>query len=116
MRSKVMVCRVHAGATLVTVPIVLNGDELHCVFITRKNELARVGIFDGKPREVGPYWIFESYTRRTVPAEAIRDARQRALDALATLDTEPQTEPMPPLAFAADVPMLQAVQNGGEYA
>jgi hypothetical protein len=63
-----MVCRVHSGETLVTVPIVLNGDELQCVFITRKNELTRVGIFDANPRDVGPFWIFESYTRRTVPA------------------------------------------------
>ena len=100
--NKAMVCRVHAGAILVTVPIVLNGETLLCVFITRKNELARVGIFDAKPRDVGPLWIFESYTRRVVPAEAIRDARERALDALAALDTTPQTD-REPLAFASDV-------------
>lgn len=100
MKTKVMVCRVHAGAILITVPIELNGDELQCVFITRKNELARVGIFDAKPRDVGPLWILESYTRRTVPAAAIVDARVRAQMALD--EFEPQTD-REPLAFAADV-------------
>ena len=100
MKTKVMVCRVHSGETLVTVPIELNGDELQCVFITRKGELASVGIFDAKPRDVGPFWIFESYTRRTVPAAAIVDARERAQAALDEL--EPQTD-REPLAFAVDV-------------
>lgn len=100
MKTKVMVCRVHSGETLVTVPIVLNGDELQCVFITRKNELTRVGIFDANPRDVGPFWIFESYTRRTVPAAAIVDARERAQAALDEL--EPQTD-REPFAFVADV-------------
>ena len=100
MKTKVMVCRVHTGAILITVPIELNGDELQCVFITRKNELARVGIFDANPRDVGPLWILESYTRRTVPAAAIVDARERAQAALDEL--EPQTD-REPLAFAVDV-------------
>ncbi len=101
VKTKVMVCRVHPGSTLVTVPIVLNGDELQCVFITRKNELARVGIFDAKPRDVGPLWILESYTRRIVPAAAIQDARERAQTALDELES--QTERMTFFAFAADV-------------
>ncbi len=111
MKNKVMVCRVQMGAILVTVPIELNGDDLFCVFITRKNELARVGIFDAKPRDVGPFSILESYTRRIVPAQAIRDARQRAFDALA--DFEPQTERTTSFAFAADIGTAQAVCNGG---
>lgn len=114
MRNKVIVCRVHTGATLVTVPIELNGDELHCVFITRKNELARVGIFDAKPRDVGPYLIFERYSRRDVPAEAIRDARQRAQTALD--EQEPQTERITSFDFAVDISTAHAVCNGGEYA
>ena len=113
MRKKVMVCRVHTGAALVTVPIELNGDEVHCVFITRKNELARVGIFEAKPRDVGPYLIFERYSRRDVPAEAIRDARTRALEALAALDTEPKTDRMTSFAFAADIGTVHAAQGGG---
>ena len=100
MKTKVMVCLVPSGETLVTVPIELNGDELQCVFITRKNELASVGIFDAKPRDVGPLWILESYTRRTVPAAAIVDARVRAQTALD--EFEPQTD-REPFAFAADV-------------
>ena len=100
MKTKVMVCLVPSGETLVTVPIELNGDELQCVFITRKNELASVGIFDAKPRDVGPLWILESYTRRTVPAAAIVDARVRAQTALDEL--EPQTD-REPFAFVADV-------------
>ena len=114
MKNKTMVCRVQTGAILVTVPIELNGEDLQCVFITRKDELARVGIFDAKPRDVGPFWILESYTRRIVPAEAIRDARQRAFDALA--DFEPQTDPMTSFAFVADLATGQAVCNGGEHA
>ena len=101
--DKVMVCRVRTDAILVTVPIVLNGDRLLCVFITRKGELARVGIFEGKPREVGPFFFLAYYKRRTVPAEAIRDALARARDALAVLDTEPQTERETSFAFAADI-------------
>jgi hypothetical protein len=112
MKNKVMVCRIRTGALFVGVPIVLNGGTLLCVFITRKGELARVGIFDTKPRDVGPLWIFESYTRRTVPAAAIVDARARALDAIAAFDTEPQTELEPSFAFAADV----ATDGGASYA
>ena len=108
MKNKVMVCKVLTGAVLVTVPIELNGAELHCVFITRKGELARVGIFDGKPREVGPFWIFETYTRRIVPAAAIRDAHARALEALAVLDTEPQTDRMTSFDCTLDTAMAQA--------
>lgn len=103
MKTKVMVCRVRADAVFVTVPIVQNGDRLLCVFFSGKRGLSLVGVFDTKARDVGPFCIFESYTRRTVPAAAIIDARERALDALAALDTEPQTEREPSLAFALDV-------------
>lgn len=101
MKNKVMVCRVRADAILVTVPIVLNGETLLCVFITRKGELARVGIFAGKPRDIGPFFVLEYYKRRTVPAEAIRDARQRAQMALHEFETQAEHEPS--FAFAADV-------------
>ena len=99
--DKVMVCLVHTGAILVTVPIVLNGETLLCVFITRKGELARVGIFAGKPRDVGPFFVLEYYNRREVPAEAIRDAHKRARAALD--EFEPRTDRDSLLAFAADI-------------
>ncbi len=92
MKTKVMVCRVNAGATLVTVPIELNGATLLCVFITRKGELARVGIFDSKPLESGPLWILESYTRRIVPSQAIRDALERAREALRAFDARSERD------------------------
>lgn len=111
MNNKVMVCRVQTGATLVTVPIVLNGDEVQCIFITRKGELARVGIFDANPRETGPFWIFESYTRRVVPVEAIRDAHKRAREALDEL--ERQTERATSFDCAMDISTAHAVQGGG---
>ncbi len=100
---KVMVSPIGRGAALVSVPILLNGEPLQCVFFSAARGLSLVGIFDAKPRDVGPFWIFEAYTRRTVPASVIRDARERALDALAALDTEPQTEREPPMGFASDV-------------
>lgn len=101
MKNKVEVCRVHSSAVLVSVLINLNGHELQCVFITRNGELARVGIFDAKPRDVGPFWIFESYTRRIVPAEAIRDARKQAQAALD--EFEPQMDRMTSFDFVVDV-------------
>ncbi len=107
MKKKVMVSHVNRKGvmvgTLVSVPIVMNGELLLCVFFSGERPLASVGVFDAKPRESGPYWIFESYTRRTVPAETLRDAHEQALDALADLDTEPATERMTSFAFASDV-------------
>ena len=108
---KVMVCPVRAGVILVTVPIVLNGDRLQCVFITIKGELARVGIFEGESRDVGPFFILENYIRRIVPAAAIIEARKRAREALD--EFEPQTDREPCFAFVADIATAQAVCNGG---
>jgi len=96
-----MVCRVRADAIIVTVPLVLNGERLLCVFFNGKDGLSHVGIFDSNPRETGPFWIFESYSRRIVPVEAIRDARMRAIEALDEL--QPQTEREPSFAFAVEV-------------
>lgn len=103
MQNKVMVCRVHAGAVFVAVPVIMNGERLLCVFITRKNELARVGVFPDRPIEVGPYFVWERYTRREIPAAVMQDAHKRALEAVAALDNEPQTERITSFAFAADV-------------
>ncbi len=106
---KAMVCRVRTDTILVTVPIVLNGDRLLCVFITRKGELARVGIFAGQSRDVGPFFVLEYYNRRTVPAAAIVEAHKRAREALN--EFESQTEREPCFAFVADIATAQAVCN-----
>jgi hypothetical protein len=107
---KVMVCPVREGVILVTVPIVLNGDLLQCVFITRNGELARVGIFAGQLRDVGPFFILENYSRRTVPTASLIEAHKRAREALD--EFEPQTDRMTSFAFVADTATAQAVCNG----
>ncbi len=105
MKSKVMVSHVNRKGvmvgTFVSVPIVMNGEPLQCIFFSGKRRLALVGVFDAKPRDVGAMWILESYTRRIVSIETIRDARKRANEALDEL--EPATERDPSFAFASDV-------------
>ena len=105
MKNDVIVCRVRDNTTLVSVPVEFNGVPLQCVFITRKGELARVGIFDASPRDAGPFLIFERYAQKNIPVAVIREARARAQAALDEL--EPQTEREPEretrFAFAADV-------------
>lgn len=81
---------VRDGGALVAVPIVLHKARIRCVFFVDKTSMRLVRIF-GDKRSYG----------RIVPAAAIIDARERALDALA--DREPQTEREPSFAFASDV-------------
>jgi hypothetical protein len=87
---KVEVWPVRSGAALVAVPMVLRRKWIRCVFFVDKNSMRLVRIFGDK-----------SSQGRNVPAPVLRDARERALDALA--DREPQTEHEPLLAFALDV-------------
>ncbi len=84
---------------LVDVPIVLQGVPIHCAFFVDKTSMRLVRIFGDK-----------SSQGRKVPAEAIRDARNRAREALNAY--EPQTDRDSLLAFAADIVTAQALGNG----
>jgi hypothetical protein len=103
--SDVMVCRVRDDAVFVSVPIVMNGDRMTCVFFRRKAGLARIGIFLDKSIEVGPFFVLENYKRRLVPASVIVEARERAEAALDELESQSEraSECEMYLAFSADV-------------
>jgi hypothetical protein len=87
---KVEVWPVHNRGALVDVSIMLHGARVHCAFFVDTTSMRLVRIFGDK-----------SSQGRKVSAEVIREARQRAFDALA--DLEPQTERITSFAFAADV-------------
>lgn len=87
---QVEVFPVRDGRAFVDVPIMLHGAFVHCAFFADNSSVRLVRIFGGK-----------SSQGRKVPASVIREARQRAFDAVA--DLAPQTERMTCFAFAADV-------------
>lgn len=94
----VEVLPVRNRGTLVDVPIVLHGVPIHCAFFVDNVSMRLVRIFGDK-----------SSQGRRVPVEAIREARQRAFDALAEL--EPQTERTTQFDFVVDI-AAQAFQFG----
>ena len=85
---------------LVDVPVVLYGVPIHCAFFVDNVSMRLVRIFGDK-----------SSQGRPVPANVIRDARQRARKALD--EFVPQTDRDSLLAFAADIVTAQALGNGG---
>ncbi len=81
---------VHNRGAFVDVPIMLHGALVHCAFFADKVSMRLVRIFGD-----------ESSQGRPVPAAMVREAKERALNALA--DLEPQTERTTSFAFAADI-------------
>lgn len=85
---------------LVGVKSKLHGKPIRIAFFADNASMRLVRIFGD-----------HSLKGREVPVEVMRDAQQRAFDALA--DLEPQTDRITSFAFAADIGTAQAVQCGG---
>lgn len=95
----VEVLPVRNKGALVGVKSKLHGKPIRIAFFADNASMRLVRIFGD-----------HSLKGREVPAEVMRDAKQRAFDALAVL--EPQTDRITSFAFAADIATAQAV-NGG---